>query len=155
MRNNLYAWENIELDYFNIPYFTLIIVCPEGFPRYQQHRLRMAKDHGDVCRKSFKNNNYRCPRGCAKTRNGGPPFCQMSPSNTSPCRLGCEDNFPREQTFPNGSKHGNVCRKMNDNNYRCPRGCRKTKNGKAPFCSTMGSSSRPCRNWLISKVNIL
>merc|ERR1712135_224292 len=58
----------------------------------------------------------------------------------------CPEGFPREQTFPNGSKHGNVCRKMNDNNYRCPRGCRKTKNGKAPFCSTMGSSSRPCRN---------
>ena len=137
---------NIKLNYFNVPYFTLFIVCPDGFPRYQQHRLRMAKDHGDVCRKSFENNNYRCPRGCTKTGNGGPPFCQMSPSNTSPCRLGCEDNFPREQTFPNGSKHGNVCRKMNDNNYRCPRGCRKTKNGKAPFCSTMDSPSRPCRN---------
>ena len=109
-----------------MPYFTLFIVCPVGFPRFEAHRGVM--NHGDVCRKSFKNRNYRCPRGCVKTRNGGRPFCQMSPSNTSPCRLECEDSFPRKQTFPNWSKHGNVCRKKNNNNYRCPRGCRKTKN---------------------------
>ena len=43
-------------------------------------------------------------------------------------------------------EHGNACRKKNNNNYRCPRGCRKTKNGKVPFCSTMHNASRPCRN---------
>ena len=74
----------------------------------------------------------------------------MSQSNKSPCRLVCEDGFPRLMTYPDASNYGNVCRKplkpQNDNNYRCPRGCKKTKNGKAPFCSTSKDASRPCRN---------
>ena len=121
--------------------------CPKKFPRLMLHTGE--KLHGDVCRKS-KNKNYRCPKGCFKTPKGKSPFCQMDKSNKSPCRLVCEDEFPRLQTFPNGSQHGNVCRKLNNkpfnnNNFRCPRGCKKTKGGKLPFCSDSKNPSKPCR----------
>ena len=75
----------------------------------------------------------------------------MSPSNRAPCRLVCEDDFPRLKTFSDPSEHGNVCRKQNNNNYRCPRGCRKTVNGLAPFCSTLKNPSKPCRRQWRSK----
>jgi len=119
-------------------------VCPRRFPQIEVHPNK--KDHGDVCRQSSENKNYRCPKDCFKVPKGRPPFCQMSSSNKSPCRLVCEDEFPRLETFSNPSKHGNVCRKQNNNNYRCPRGCRKTENGLAPFCSTLNNPSMPCRN---------
>jgi len=118
-------------------------VCPKRFPIIEIHSDK--KEHGDVCRKSSQNKNYRCPKGCFKTPKGGRPFCQMSPSNKAPCRLVCEDNFPRLKVFSDPSEHGNVCRKQNDNNYRCPRGCRKTPNGLVPFCSTRKNPSKPCR----------
>ena len=69
----------------------------------------------------------------------------MSHSNKAPCRRVCEDDYPVLQSYPNLSNHGNVCRKENNNNYRCPRGCSKTKDGKAPFCSTLEDASKPCR----------
>ena len=120
-------------------------VCPKKFPRLMLHTGQ--KQHGDVCRKS-KNKNYSCPKGCFKTPNGKRPFCQMDKSNDSPCRLECEDGFPRLQTFadtPQGPQHGNVCRKANNNNFSCPRGCKKTKGGKAPFCSESKNPFKPCR----------
>ena len=116
--------------------------CPKKFPQLEEHTGQ--KKHGDVCRR-VNNKNYRCPKGCTKTSHGKSPFCQMSPTNKSPCWLVCEDAFPELQTFSDDSKHGNVCRKQNDNNYRCPRGCRKTKNGKVPFCSAIKDASKPCR----------
>ena len=133
----------------NFPYILLFIVCPRRFPQIEVHPGK--KKHGDVCRKSSQNKNYRCPKGCFKTPKGRSPFCQMSPSNKAPCRLVCEDNFPRLETFSDPSEHGNVCRKQNNNNYRCPRGCRKTKNGMVPFCSTLNNPSKPCRKQWISK----
>ena len=133
----------------NFPYILLFIVCPRRFPQIEVHPGK--KKHGDVCRKSSQNKNYRCPKGCFKTPKGRRPFCQMSPSNKAPCRLVCEDNFPRLETFSDPSEHGNVCRKQNNNNYRCPRGCRKTKNGMVPFCSTLNNPSKPCRKQWISK----
>ena len=133
----------------NFPYILLFIVCPRRFPQIEVHPGK--KKHGDVCRKSSQNKNYRCPKGCVKTPKGRRPFCQMSPSNKAPCRLVCEDNFPRLETFSDPSEHGNVCRKQNNNNYRCPRGCRKTKNGMVPFCSTLNNPSKPCRKQWISK----
>ena len=135
-----------QIIFFDTGCFNLFIfignkICPKGFSRFEEHPGK--KNHGDVCR-SPDNNNYHCPKGCAKTPKDKKPFCQMSTDNKSPCRLVCEDGYPRLQTFPDKSKHGNVCRRTDNNNYRCPRGCRKTRNGKLPFCRSFGNN-KPCR----------
>ena len=124
---------------FHIHNFSLLIVCPAKFPQIELHPQR--PNHGDVCRKSPQNRNYRCPKGCFKTRGGGRPFCQMSPSNKAPCRLVCQDRFVLE--IPNDSQYGSLCREDGSRNYRCPRGCRKTRN--APFCVKSWNRSQPCR----------
>ena len=126
---------NLELDNAD--------VCPPKFPVLKMHYGK--KFHGDVCQKSETNKNYKCPPGCTKTPKGEPPFCQMSPNNPAPCRLVCQDGFPRLQTFSDPSQYGNVCKKQSNNNFRCPRGCRKTKSGNEPYCSAKNNQSKPCR----------
>ena len=101
--------------------------------------------HGDVCQKSETNKNFRCPKGCKKTPKGNIPYCQMSGSNPAPCRLVCQDWFPRLKTFSGNPQHGNVCKEKNGNNFRCPRDCRITKSGKAPYCSAKNDPAKPCR----------
>ena len=118
-------------------------MCPPKFPVLKMHYGK--KFHGDVCQKSETNKNYKCPPGCTKTPKGEPPFCQMSPNNPAPSRLVCQDGFPRLQTFSDPSPYGNVCKKQSNNNFRCPRGCRKTKSGNEPYCSAKNNQSKPCR----------
>ena len=55
--------------------------CSGKFPKLE---VNIGK-YGDICR-ARNGKNYRCPKGCYKTRNGKVPFCQMSKNNKSPCR---------------------------------------------------------------------
>ena len=126
---------NLELDNSD--------VCPQKFPVLKMHNGK--KYHGDVCQKSETNKNFRCPKGCKKTKRGKSPYCQMSGSNPAPCRLVCQDGFPRLQTFSGPSPYGNVCKKQTNNNFRCPRGCRKTISGNVPYCSAKNDQAKPCR----------
>ena len=141
---NSFLNETIKLRSFHFCKYSLfftVLVCKNN----RQLALHLGKnDHGDVCRDP-SSRNYDCPNGCVKNPTANKPFCLMDHASKLPCRLGCPDDFPRLQTFSWPSRHGNVCRKRNNNNYRCPRGCKKTTNGKVPFCHERGDPRKPCR----------
>ena len=58
--------------------------CPPGFPN-----LDLGDKHGDVCRNTKLhgfNVGWSCPNQCKPT-GGNPPYCKVSNSNNSPCRV--------------------------------------------------------------------
>ena len=137
--------------------------CPNRFPVFEAHHNEPA--HGDVCRQQ-EGGQYRCPRGCYKSRMGKPPFCQKRKWNQKPCRSDykpptcplfddtasqglskspCPSNFPMFETHQNQPDHGDVCRQQGGRNYRCPKGCYKSQMGKPPFCQKRKWNEQPCR----------
>jgi len=55
----------------------------------------------------------------------------------------CSGKFPKLEV--NTGKYGDICRAKNGKNYRCPKGCYKTRNGKVPFCQMSKNNKSPCR----------
>ena len=54
----------------------------------------------------------------------------------------CSGTYSRLEKYPNPD-HGDVCRINND--YRCPKTCSKSENGKEPFCQKSSDDKSPCR----------
>ena len=55
--------------------------CPDNFPTIEIHT---EENHGDVCRNEKM--DWVCPPGCKK-RPSRAPWCSMSSSYKSPCRI--------------------------------------------------------------------
>ena len=66
-----------------------MIVCPDNFPTLERHT---EANHGDVCRNANShgyNMGWVCPEGCKEKPNNA-PYCAMSASDNSPCRVNGE-----------------------------------------------------------------
>merc|ERR1712136_18145 len=63
-------------------------ICPDKFPEIERHT---EADHGDVCRNNktwnYWNVGWVCPEGCNVTHDQLSPWCIMSDSNNTPCRI--------------------------------------------------------------------
>ena len=123
--------------------------CPKGFPIFEINQNH--PDHGDVCRQQG-GRNYRCPRGCYKSRKGKPPFCQQYKWNKLPCRSEYKQpptcakaSYPNFESYQGIPNHGDVCRHNDGKNYRCPTGCFKPQKGRKPFCLKSKWNKQPCR----------
>ena len=62
--------------------------CPSGFPNIETHSD--DAHHGDLCRnEKFDGFNvgWSCPNQCIPTSGSVAPYCKVSDSNNSPCRV--------------------------------------------------------------------
>ena len=122
--------------------------CPKRFPVFEAHHNKPA--HGDVCRQQ-EGGQYRCPKGCYKSRMGKPPFCQKRKWNKKPCRSEYKPppclrpKYPNFVSYQGIANHGDICRHNNGQYYQCPTGCFKTRNGRRPFCQKAKWIKQPCR----------
>jgi len=77
------------------PPTTKLTVCPDNFPTIERHT---ESNHGDVCRNEKYhgfNVGWVCPEGCKESPNNA-PYCAMSTSDNSPCRVNVADCTPKK-----------------------------------------------------------